>query len=205
MKKILFLGMALAMLVLFNTTTSQAISIGFDPVSQDVMVGDQADVELVISGLGDFAPPSLSTFDLDVIYDPSILSINDVVFGPYLGTPNDPVLDPFCLDLSAEACAGFGTVGPGAENVFEVSLLLDFELDPLQPSSFTLATLTFDTLALGTSPLDITINALGDAWGDPLLATTESGSVNVIAEPATLLLLGSGLAGIGYLRRKRIL
>lgn len=193
MKKGFCVSIILATLLLFSVATSQAIMIGFDPASQVVPVGDTVDVDLYISGLGDYAAPSLSTFDLDITYAPTILDFTDYVLGPYLGD----ILVGEALDWS------LGETIPGSVNFSELSLLFDWELDALQPSSFTLATLTFDTLAVGTSSLDITINALGDAWGNPLVADVQSGSVSPVPEPATVLLLGSGMAGIFGLGRKR--
>jgi len=157
-------------------------------VTQDVPLGSPATVDLVISGLGNYTSPSLGVFDLDILYDPTILSFSSYTLGPYLGE---------AWDLS------WGEVMPGDVNLAELSLLLPDELNSLQPSSFTLASLTFDTLSLGTSNLELSIYALGDEWGDPFpLIATESGNVNVtsVPEPATLtyLLIASGLAGIGY-------
>lgn len=55
-------------LLLVVTTRSDAITIGFDPISQatDYQVGDSVDVGLVISGLGLGAAPSLGAFDVVV-------------------------------------------------------------------------------------------------------------------------------------------
>ena len=40
-------------------------------------------------------------------------------------------------------------------------------------------------------------------YGDPLTADVQSGSISPVPEPATVFLLASGLAGIGYFGRKR--
>lgn len=197
MKKALFYILPFITILVFLTSSTSAITIGFDPVSQTLSAGTSANVELVISGLVDGAAPSLGAFDLDISYNPVILSLTGATFGdPILGDQ----LDIWGLGGNP---MGVSAVSPGVENIFEVSLDWPWDLDDYQVDTFVLASLTFDTLSLGTSPLDLSINDLSDAWGEPLFADIQGGSVNVVPEPSTLLLLGSGLAGIVFLRRKR--
>ena len=47
MKKLIVLFVAFLMLVFCNANVSQAVTLSFDPLSQDVLVGDQVDVGLV--------------------------------------------------------------------------------------------------------------------------------------------------------------
>jgi hypothetical protein len=51
----------------------QAITLSVNPVTQTVMAGSSFDVALTISGLGNGIAPSISAFDLDVGYDPTVL------------------------------------------------------------------------------------------------------------------------------------
>lgn len=195
MKKLIILLVAFLMLTFYNATTSQAVTLSFEPDFQDVFVGNQAIVDLVISGLGDGVAPSLSVFDLNIGFNSAILAFDSVTFGSYLGDP-----DPFSFETSL----GFTDDGTGTVNIWEVSSLS--ALDDIQSSSFTLATLTFDTIALGTSFLNISsVNALGDANANPLTddLLIISGEINVVSEPVTLFLLGSGLAGLGFLRKRK--
>lgn len=78
-------------------------------------------------------------------------------------------------------------------------------LEELQPSDFTLGFLSFESLVVGNSFLNITINGLSDAAGNSLIASAGSGSVLVTPEPATLLLLGRGLLGLAGYGRKRFI
>ena len=199
MKKLIILLVAFLMLVLCNAAVSQAVTLSFDPDFQGVLLGNQVDVNVVISGLGDGEAPSLGGFDLDIGFDQTILAFDSVTFGdPVLGDQ----LDLFILGSDTATTPGVGTV-----NLYELSFDSVADLNYYQADIFTLATLTFDTLSLGTSPLGISINALGDANGVPLTYSLESGSsINVVPlpEPATLFLLGTGLAGIGFLRKKRM-
>ena len=190
MKKVsVFSIMIVVALVVFVTSRSEAITIGFNPLSQVVSVGSPANVALEISGLGNFAAPSLSTFDLDIAFDSAILGLSAVTFVNQ-------------LDILGLGSIQSSTLGTGTVNLFELSLDSPEDLNSLQADSFVLAYLSFDTLAFGTSPLNLSINALGDAWGDPLVADIQSGSVSAVPEPSTLILVGSGLVGLGYLRKK---
>lgn len=180
-----------------SASSAQAAIVSFVVTPQSVP-GASVDVALRISDLGDAAAPSLGAFDLDVVYDPAVLASPTVLFG-------DPALGDQ-LDLF-----GLGALGPtatpsiGSINLFEVSLDLAADLDALQAGAFTLATLTFAPLATGTSSLEISINALADAQGDPLGATLVPASVTVrpIPEPATLMLVGAGLGCLLLYRRRR--
>ena len=196
MKKALFLAVVLGFVVFFSIS-ALAITIGFEPVSQEVVVGDLASVNLVISGLGDYSEPSLGTFDLDIHFDPAILAFDSATFGdPVLGDQ----LDIWGLGLNP---MGASVTSPGVLDIWEVSLDTADDLNNFQAGSFTLATLTFSTLTVGTSPLEIIIDSLGDAYGNPLSADVQSGNISSVPAPATFILLGFGLGGIGILRRKK--
>lgn len=71
----------------------------------------------------------------------------------------------------------------------------------MQPASFTLATLAFTSLAVGSSPLTFTQSIVDDALAVRLDLAAADGRVDVVAPPggtvpvpATLVLLASGLA-----------
>ncbi|CAA9889722.1 PEP-CTERM-sorting domain protein (fragment) [Candidatus Methylobacter favarea] len=80
-------------------------------------------------------------------------------------------------------------------------------MNTLQAGSFTLATLSFNALSAGVSPLTISLNAIGDANGDSLSiepvtagpVTVEANADGSVPEPATWLLVSLGVLAMNRL------
>ncbi len=183
----------------FITIHAQSTTIGFDPSFTSVTQGDSFDVELFISDLGNGVAPSLGAFDIDVAFDASIISFTGATFGdPGIGDQLD--LSGFGLNPSGIAPS------PGSVNLFEVSLDFPFDLDDFQAPAFTLATLSFDAIAVGVSMLQIDRSVLSDSLGAPLRADTlliGEVVVDPVPEPMTLLLVGFGLLGFAGVSRRK--
>jgi hypothetical protein len=199
MKTFLMRGVAAALLL--AGTTAHAISLGFSPASQAVPGGSSVAVDLVISGLGNFAAPSLSAFDLIIKYEPTILGLTAVAIG-------DPVLGGDQLDLGEGSIFVVDDLGSGQVELVDFSLASIGVLDIRQPGSFTLARLTFDALAIGTSPLEIIAPMglvdpiFGDSNGDPLDVVRVAGSITVVPEPSTVTLFLMGTLALGMAWRR---
>jgi len=177
---------------------AEAVAVNFVPPVQDVALGDPTTVAIEISGLGDLTAPSLGSFDIDVNFNSGILAFASVTFG-------DPILGDQ-LDLGVSGSIIAATAGTGVVNISQLSLEATQDLEDFQASAFTLVTLTFATIGIGTSPLTLSVNSLRDAVGFPLEASIGSGSVTVnaaVPAPHGAVLLISGLAALAAASRRR--
>lgn len=171
--------------------------ISFDPNPISANTGDSFSLDLIVSGLGDFAPDSLGAFDISVGFDATALSFTGYSLGDLLGDVG-----------AAEALDVSGGGAGGTVNVAEVSLLSALSLDALQPGAFSVATLYFDVMEL--APGAVTeLSILGGA----VLADTSGSSISVTGQDsgsiigATIPIPGTGsllLASLfGWLTLKR--
>lgn len=183
---------------------SAALIVSLDPQPPKIHGLENVFVDINVSGLDTL----LGAFELDFLYDPAVfvpLLVPPAGFGDRLG-------DVFL----GEAVGGIDTSTPGIFSLFEVSLLLDFELDALQRDpgtgdlldSFTLATVglyRFDTSTGSPATILATDNiVLSDASGNQLFPVANPIATVRVPEPATFYLLIFGLAGIGFLVQRRM-
>lgn len=171
------------------------------PSAQVVGLGSGVVANVQVSGLVDGAAPSLSAYDISVVYDPAILSFFNLTFG-------DPIFGNQ-LDLAGSGTLQFPDTGtPGVLTVAEISFDDAQTLDTQQLDTFILFQFSFNTLSAGTSGLGLQLNALGDSLGDPLQASSLDGQITVqdegaIPEPRTWVQLGLGIAAFTILSAAR--
>lgn len=168
--------------------SAQAATLSFLPDYNSITVGETVSVDIEISGLESV---DLAGFDLDVSFDDSVLDFTGYTLYDELG-----VVPADASDWSQ------GDDGSGTINVAEMSWLWDLSG---QSDSFTLATLTFAGLEVGSSDLTFTYTDLSDDWGDVITADLLGGNVDVnpVPLPGAVWLLGSGLAGLVGLKRRK--
>ena len=173
---------------------SSAATLSFSPSISTVGVGGTVNVDVVISNLPPndlFGATPVGAFNFIVEFDSQVLALTDVQFSNALGNPFD--LPDFTFDNL------LGTVDAANTSL----LFFEDELADIQTSpSFTLATLSFQALDIGTSPLDFLFTLISDAFGDEIVSNGISGEVSVIPLPGAVWLMITGLLGIGALARK---
>lgn len=194
MKRLIILLFTFLMLV--SCRTVDATTLNFNPSLQEVFIGDIVEVDLYIYGLGHQEAPSIGAFSLDILWDPRKLRLSSVILGDQLdllGTGSWTSIIP----------KGLGSVG-----IYEVSFGSIDCINANQLDEFSLATLTFDAILIGSSLLGTTSEVFGLADGTSYtIDIIEMGRINIVeANPvpisSTILLLCSGLMGAFFFRRK---
>ena len=186
-----------SILMLSGAQLRANIAIAVIPQVQTVPAGGMAQVQVGISGLGLNAAPSIGAYDLNLAFNPAVLSFTGLTFG-------DPVkgdqLDPSGIGT----ISGFSNAPAGQLEFFEVSLDQAAVLDSLQSNRFILATLQFSAIAGGTSLLVPSLNSIGDSQGASLDAGLQGGSINVAAtpEPGTFWVLALGAGCLAWRVRR---
>jgi hypothetical protein len=178
------LAILVVCVIVISPPLAFAIStVSIQPPVSTVDVGSLLDVIVDISSVTD-----LYAFQFDIGFDPAVLSAIDVTEGPFLPSGGSTFFLPGTIDNIG------GSISFTADSLIGAI--------PGVSGDGTLATLSFQALALGTSPVDLSNVILLDSSFADISYNTAGASVNVVPEPGTLILLGSGLLSALALKKR---
>ncbi len=185
-------------LVLLFTVDAHAISIDLVADQASVNTGNLVSVAVNISGLNNTSAPSLGVYDLDITFDNNLFLLDNLVWGDS-SKGNQ-------LDLTGFGSVQSSNLSTGLINLFELSVDDIASLNNGQAGEFTLFTLVFNAIAIGSGNFSLGANLLGDAEGEYLsLNTINNTQVTVtnvtVPEPSSWLLM-LGLVAVVVLRSR---
>lgn len=175
------------MLLLGTVNLASALSLQVQPSNQTAFLNDHLVYSINVSEAS-----GLGAYDITLSFDPFLFAEPTISYGSELGAPGDSFTD-----------ALFET---GSINVAETSFLFDLSL---QPTQFTLFTLDFLAIGVGTGTIAFGPVLISDLSGNYFQDVTLSGAgITIeagqapIPEPGTIILLSAGLAGLIFWRRR---
>lgn len=189
MRKIILYAVAVIFVGLFECPMALATTIGITPSSPfAVTMGNNYTADVVVS---DLAGQAVSAFDINVLYDAALLNAWNVSF------------DSVSLMGGIDNTFWDGKLFSGNVNAAAVSLISDVELLALQSglTQLTLFQIGFTAMTDGTANLVFEWGPGKDVKGLENQIIVDS-SPAPVPEPSTFLLLGAGLAGVGFIRRR---
>ncbi len=166
-----------AVSLLVFCAAAPAATITIEPTSNTTSVGGAFNIAVQVTGVSD-----LYAYQFDLSFGPAVVSITNVTEGGLLPSGGSTFFFPGAIDnvsgtLTLTAGSLQGPV-PGVNG------------------SGTLATVLFTGVGFGATPVTLSNVVLLDSAGSDIAGTTiQNGSVTVVPEPMSVMLLGCGVLG----------
>jgi general secretion pathway protein D len=144
--------------VLIPAVAASAATIHIEPLSTFILIGESADLNVRITDVAD-----LYAYQYDIAFNPATLSATSVTSGAFLSGGGDAFFIPGVID---------NTIG-------RIRLTADTLLGPVAgvSGSGTLATINFQSLSIGMSPITLFNVVLLDSSAGDISARVQNGSV----------------------------
>ncbi len=182
-KKVARIALVLGLVLYWGILPASAVPmLSISPMSQTVQPGQSFSLDVSITDILD-----LYAFQFDLAFDPAILAAGSITEGSFLPTGGATFFIPGAIDNTG------GTI----------TFTADTLLSPIPGvnGDGTIAIVSFQALALGSSAITLSNVILLDSQSAEITASLTDGTVNVTAipEPSTWLLLATGFTSLlGY-------